>query len=152
MARPSRKLPAPSYWDCDGYAYVPHDYELQESDYQCFIARASAEISRLGVPYDMQWVEDAWESYWNGIYGICLKSATPENIVRKNALIDRIESMLASEPKDESWRASLLQTVDELDALERPFCAYDRAFFGRPVSRDTYVDDVRRRYSTSVTR
>jgi hypothetical protein len=38
-----------------------------------------------------------------------------------------------------------MQAVDELDALERPFCAFDREYFGRPVSRDTYIDGVRGR-------
>lgn len=32
------------------------------------------------------------------------------------------------------------------EAIERPFCAFDREYFGRPVSRDAYAEDVRRRY------
>lgn len=45
---------------------------------------------------------------------------------------------------DDAWK--------ELDALERPFCAFDRRYFGHPVSRDTYIDGVRRRYSTNAAR
>lgn len=144
------EFPAPAYWDREGNAYVPHDYESQESDFERFFARARSEISRLGAPYDTQWVDDAWKGYWDGVYGICLKSATPENIVRKHVLIDRIQSMLAGDETSD-WRA-LLRAVDELDALERPFCNFDRKYFGRPVSRDTYIDAVRRRYAVQVAR
>jgi len=149
---PSSELPAPAYWDRDGNAYVPEDYEAQETDVERFFARARAEILRLGAAYETQWIDDAWKAYWDGVYGICLRSASPENIVRKNVLIDRIESMLAGHDSGEGWRASLLAAVDELDALERPFCAFDRRYFGRPVSRDIYIDGVRRRYSTSSAR
>ncbi|HKE35831.1 MAG TPA: DUF6058 family natural product biosynthesis protein [Candidatus Baltobacteraceae bacterium] len=152
VTRPSAELPAPAYWDRDAHAYVPHDYEVQENDYDRFVARAAAETARLGAAYDLQWIDGAWKSYWDGVYGICLKSATPENIVLKNVLIDRIESLLASAKESQRWRALLMQAVDELDGIERPFCAFDRKYFGRPVSRDTYVDEVRRRYSTSVAR
>lgn len=139
------ELPAPAYWDRDGNAYVPHDYESQENGFERFFTRARVEISRLHASYGTQWIDDAWRSYWDGIYGICLKWATPENIVRKNVLIERIESML-ERAESSDRRSALLRAVDELDALERPFCAFDRKYFGRPVSRDTYVDAVRRRY------
>lgn len=152
IRRPNPELPGPAYWDRDGNAYVPADYEAQETDFERFVTRALAEISRSGASYDVQWIDDAWRAYWDGVYGICLRAATPENIVRKNVLIDRIESMLANHEQGERWRTSLLQAVDELDALERPFCAFDRRYFGRPVSRDTYIESVRRRYSTSVAR
>lgn len=152
IERPNAELPAPAYWDRESNAYVPHDYEAQENDFDCFCARASAEMTRLGVAYGARWIDDAWKAYWNGIYGICLKSATPENIVRKNVAIERIQSMLDREGPDEAWREQLMEAVDELDALERPFCAFDRTYFGRPVSRDTYIEEVRRRYSTSSAR
>jgi uncharacterized protein DUF6058 len=145
-------LPAPAYWDRDANAYVPHDYEVQESDFERFFTRARTEISRLGAPYDSQWIDDAWKNYWDGIYGICLKSATPEHIVRKNVLIDRIESMLEDAETCDERRIVLLRAVDELDALERPFCDFDRRYFGRPVSRDVYIEAVRRRYVTKVAR
>jgi Family of unknown function (DUF6058) len=140
---PDPQLPSPSYYDEAKAAYVPHNYEAQETSRTRFLARASAEMDRLGVRYDDEWLADAWISYWNGTYGMCLKDASPENIVRKNRLIDRIKSMLQPLPKDPAGLALLGDTVDELDALERPFCDFDRRFFQRPVSRDTYIDDVR---------
>ena len=132
---PDPKLPAPAYWDADGYAYVPHDYEEQERDRDRFFARARNEIERLALTYDDAWIEDAWQGYWDGTYAICLKHATPENVVRKSALVDRIDSLLAA--------------IDELDELERPFCDFDRRYFGRPVSRDTHIVAPRRRLVSS---
>ncbi|WP_318211511.1 DUF6058 family natural product biosynthesis protein [Streptomyces sp. SJL17-1] len=41
------------------------------------------------------------------------------------------------------WRAALHARVDELDALEPAFTAYDRLRFGGPTSRDTCVDAPR---------
>ncbi|MFD3994477.1 DUF6058 family natural product biosynthesis protein [Streptomyces sp. NPDC058548] len=41
------------------------------------------------------------------------------------------------------WRAALHARVDELDALEPAFTAYDRLRFGGPTSRETCVDAPR---------
>jgi hypothetical protein len=152
VRRPNPELPAPAYWDRAGNAYVPYDYETQEADFERFCARANAEMRRRGVAYDGRWLNEAWTLYWDGMYGICLKRATPENIVAKNAAIDRIAALLEKVEERDGWHRALMAAVDELDAMERPFCGFDRRYFGRPVSRDTYVDAVRRRYSTSAAR
>jgi Family of unknown function (DUF6058) len=79
----------------------------------------------------------------SGEYVVCLRSVTPEAIVRKGELIDRIEALLArGEPS-----AELAAAVDELDALLRPFAPYDRIRFGGPESRDRYVTALRQRFS-----
>jgi Family of unknown function (DUF6058) len=141
---PIPDLPAPSYYDESGAAYVPHNYEDQETSRTRFFERARAEIERLGTGYDDEWIADAWTAYWDGTYGMCLKDPSPENIVRKNRLIDRIARGLALLPKNAASIHELVIDVDALDALERPFCEFDRRFFMRPVSRDTYIDDVRK--------
>ena len=79
---------------------------------------AAAEIERLGAGFGDAWIDEAWDAYWDGVYGVCLREPTPENIVRKAWLIDRIDAFVAV-----------------LDELEMPFCDFDRAYFGRPVSR-----------------
>jgi len=147
IQNPDSHLPAPSYYDQNGTAYVPPDYEAQESDRERFRGRARTEINTVGLAYDDAWIEDALIGYLDGVYGICLKHATPENIVRKNALIDRI-AQLIEDPRraDAAWLSELRESVDALDGLERQFCAFDRTFFGRPVSRDTYVTAVRDRF------
>ncbi|HEV3153246.1 MAG TPA: DUF6058 family natural product biosynthesis protein [Candidatus Baltobacteraceae bacterium] len=144
---PDASLPAASYYDSEGNAYVPDTYENQERDRARFVQRAAAEMTRLKASYDDDWLAEAWEAYWDGIYGMCLKDPTPENIVRKNWLIGQISALLATpRESDPAWLDALNKRVDELDELELPFCAFDRAYFGRPVSRDVYVSAVRERY------
>ncbi len=98
---PDPKLPTPSYYDVDGRAYVPFDYEEQEAVYTRFESRARAEMERLGTKYEDNWFADAWASYWDGIYGICLKKATPEHIVRKSWLMQNISSLVDTPYADE---------------------------------------------------
>lgn len=76
--------------------------------------------------------EQEWRSYLSGQY-VCLKSVTPQNIQRKTELVTAIDAA----------RAELTKLVDELDALEPPFTAYDRLRFNGPVSRDTHIDALR---------
>jgi hypothetical protein len=142
---PSENLPKPSYYDAEGNAYVPKDYDLQESDRRRFDERSMAEIARLDGRYDAAWIAEQWTFYWSGEYGMCLKSATPENIVRKNWLIDRIATLIG-EPHQEVNLRDLREAVDALDAIERPFCDFDREYFGGPVSRDKYVTATRKDY------
>lgn len=130
----------------DGQAYAPRNYEEQETDSVRFASRADREIGRLRAGYDHGWIAAAWEAYWDGIYGICLKNASPENIVRKSWLIDRISILAERAEADESLCGELRDAVDQLDLLERSFCEFDRAIAGRPLSRDTYIDAVRLRF------
>jgi Family of unknown function (DUF6058) len=83
----------------------------------------------------------------SGDYGVCLKEQTPENIVRKEHLVTLIDRLLA-EPRsnDPGWRTRLRASVDELDALERPFAPEsDRARWG-PSSRDRCITGARERF------
>jgi hypothetical protein len=78
---------------------------------------------------------------------VCLRSVTPASIVAKGELMDRIER-LTTDPhaEEEGWRRELSAAVNALDALERPFAAFDRERFG-PVSRDRCVTAVRERFA-----
>lgn len=136
-------LPEPSYYDARGNAYVPQDYERQERDHARFVMRAREECRRLSFPRDYAWIEQAWGDYRHGLFGMCLRQATPENIVRKEWLIERIAALIEVPSDNPAWRLSLRIAVDELDALLRPFSEFDRAYFGGSVSRDRYVDAVR---------
>jgi hypothetical protein len=44
------------------------------------------------------------------------------------------------------WSGRLHALIDELDALESAFTAYDRLRFSGPVSRDTCIDAMRARF------
>ncbi len=78
---------------------------------------------------------------------MCLHSVTPAAVQRKDHLTTAIDAAL-SEPDAGSvrWTERLHALVDELDALEPAFTAYDRLRFGGPTSRDTCIDAVRARF------
>lgn len=142
--------PGPSYVLQDGSEYYPPDIFEHRWDEREFKTRFRVEMQAQGsTTLDP---DEAWKAYLTGIYGVCLRSATPENIVRKNVLVERIERLL-SEPReyDGTWIAHLSEAVNALDGLERPFSPdYDRVRFGRPPTRDSHIADVRRRFPRIV--
>jgi Family of unknown function (DUF6058) len=89
----------------------------------------------------------AWVEYLLGEYFVCLKRATPENIVQEGWLVPRVEQLMR-EPRanDPDWRNELNSMVEEFDALERPFAAYDRIRFGSANSRERLITTARRSY------
>jgi len=77
----------------------------------------------------------------------------PETIQRKEKLVKQITAALAKPvPENDDWLESLHRWVDELDELEPPFTAYDRLRFGGPISRDTCIDAVRKRFPQRTSR
>jgi hypothetical protein len=148
-----RRLPRPSYVLDDGTELVPPDYFA--------LVDAAGEVERLRDEYERQYrtalekyglaldaglFERRWESYLDGISGICMREVIPETIVRKRMLIDGIEELLAApRPEDTQWAGELRGRVDELDAIEKQFAPdYDRRRF--VPTRDTYIRDVREAY------
>ena len=82
----------------------------------------------------------------SGLY-VCLRNWRPENMRRKDELVELVSTQLERpEPDDREWLERLHALVDELDALEPPFAPYDRLRFGGPVSRDRLVTAPRRDY------
>jgi hypothetical protein len=135
-------LPRPSYVLPDGTEMVPADYfALADA------GRDEFERRFLAVGGDPSEVDSEWRYYLSGDYGVCLKEQTPENIVRKEQLVSLIDGLLAApQPTHPGWRIELRASVDELDALERPFAPeYDRARWG-PSSRDRCVTAARDRF------
>ena len=135
------EAPRPSYVLPDGTEMVPTTYVTP--------SREEFERQYLGAGGEPAELEDDWAAHLDGVYGVCLLEPTPENIVRKGALVRRIEALLAEpRPDDEEWRGALRRDVDALDALERPFSPdYDRVQFGRPPTRDTLIAAPRREYA-----
>ncbi|MFC4587387.1 DUF6058 family natural product biosynthesis protein [Sphaerisporangium corydalis] len=136
-----RRLPLPGYLRSDGAEMVPSDLFA--------LAEEAGGLDRLGAWFAAHWAdpaegEDELNGYLNGRY-VCLHSVTPENIQRKGALVAAITTEL-DEPGEGEWLGRLHALVDELDALEPPFTAYDRLRFGGPTSRDTCVDGARARH------
>ncbi|MEU0402599.1 DUF6058 family natural product biosynthesis protein [Streptomyces sp. NPDC006197] len=134
-------LPLPGYLRSDGAEMVPRDLFA--------LADAAGGADRLRAWFTGHWEdpdrgEEEWAAYLSGRY-VCLHAVTPANIHRKDELTAEITARLAAAGDDPSpeWRAALHARVDELDALEPAFTAYDRLRFGGPVSRDTCVDTPR---------
>ena len=148
----ARRLPQPTYVLPDGRRFVPADYLVladasggSEHVHDAFVARLEAAARAAGVDVDP---EGEWSAYLSGEYGVCLREVSPESIVQKTALMDRIQGLL-DDPDESSaaWREDLVSAVDRLDRLERPFAPdYDRRRFGSPLSRDRLITGVRASY------
>jgi hypothetical protein len=146
-------LPRPAYVLPDGTAMFPADLlalarsaggpDLLPAH---FARRTELAASLLGVGADTR--ESDWEDYLSGEYGICLRQVTPETLVFKETLVERIGRALeAPRPDDPRWRNALAFQIDGLDALVRPFAGVDRERFGRATSRERLVDGPRRRWT-----
>ncbi|WP_433461310.1 DUF6058 family natural product biosynthesis protein [Spirillospora sp. CA-128828] len=137
------RLPLPGYLRSDGVEMVPSDlFDLADQ---------AGGVDALEEWFLAHWddratAEQEWGSYLDGQY-VCLRSVTPRTIRYKDALVTAIEAA-PQEPDAGSpaWNHRLHALIDELDALEPPFTAYDRLRFGGPVSRDRCIDAMRARY------
>lgn len=138
-----RRLPLPAYLRSDGAEMVPADYFA--------LATEAGGEDRLEAWFTAHWTDPAtgaaeWSSYLSGQY-VCLHSVRPSTIRRKDELTSAIDAAAAEpEPGSAPWCARLHALVDELDALEPAFTAYDRLRFGGPTSRETFIDAVRARF------
>ena len=146
-------MPKPSYVLDDGTGYFPRDYfriadeaggptELRES----FAARFHAARRSEHAGWDL---EETWETYLGGVWGVCLRDVTPETIVRKNALVATLcELLVLARPTSPDWRETLRAQVDELDGLEREFSPdYDRGDAQeRLPTRDLLITAARERF------
>jgi hypothetical protein len=143
----ANRLPLPSYIHSDGTQMVARDLlELLEE---------AGGADRLVDWFAAHWesAEEAveqWDAYLSGQY-VCLRQVRPENMRRKDELVQAITGDLATPVRQSpEWLARLHALVDELDALEPPFAPYDRLRFGGPVSRDRLIDHVRQHYPRAV--
>ena len=142
-------LPQASYVLPDGTPMVPadHDLLLQDAGGDPDGVAARFRDRFIAAGGDAEAVDEEHAAWLSGEYGVCLRSATPEAIVAKSALMTAITALLARPAaEDEAWQAALRGAVDALDALERPFARYDRDRFGAPSSRDRLITATRERY------
>lgn len=136
-------LPLPGYLRSDGAEMVPADLFA--------LADEAGGVDRLEAWFIAHWADPItgkaeWNAYLSGQY-VCLRSVTPAAIQRKDYLTTAI-STAADEPDAGSapWSERLHALIDELDALEPAFTAYDRLRFDGPTSRDTCIDAMRTRF------
>ncbi|MFD8254051.1 DUF6058 family natural product biosynthesis protein [Streptomyces werraensis] len=133
------RLPLPGYLRSDGAEMVPVDLFA--------LADEAGGVDLLEAWFTAHWADPVtgkaeWNAYLSGQY-VCLHSVTPAGIRRKDQLTAAIGAA-ADDPDTDAVRLHAL--VDELDALEPAFTAYDRLRFGGPTSRDTCIDAVRARF------
>lgn len=136
-------LPLPGYLRSDGTEMVPVDLFA--------LADEAGGVDLLEAWFTAHWADPVtgkaeWNAYLSGQY-VCLRSVTPAAIQRKDYLTTAI-SAAADEPDAGSAQQAerLHALIDELDALEPAFTAYDRLRFGGPTSRDTCITAMRARF------
>jgi hypothetical protein len=144
------RLPKPSYVLDDGTELFPADYFrfVDEAGGPAGLrARFAERLEAAGGADDL---DLHWQSYMEGIYGVCLRDVTPETIARKAKLVSSIsELLMLARPAEADWQQRLRDEVEELDALEREFAPdYDRdeGRFGRKPTRDLLIDAARERH------
>ncbi|CAM5637458.1 hypothetical protein GCM10010329_65950 [Streptomyces spiroverticillatus] len=138
-----RSLPLPGYLRSDGTEMVPADLFA--------LADAAGGAELLEAWFTAQWADPIsgkaeWDAYLSGQY-VCLHSVTPATIQRKGHLTAAISAATdAPDAGSARWSERLHALVDELDALETAFTAYDRLRFGGPTSREICITAVRARF------
>jgi hypothetical protein len=148
-------LPGPSYVLDDGTEMFARDlWTLVDAAgspgavQEHFVGRYDLAAKAVGVSLTHEAIDEVWRGYLTGDFGVCLRDVTPENIFAKERLVTSLtELTLRPEPATTAWCLQVRDEVDALDRLEKPFTAFDRQRFGRPVSRETLIDGVRARYS-----
>ena len=149
-----RRWPAGSYVLDDGTEMVPLDYFalLDEAGSEAkmassFFERYARVMNAAGLAAHEATILAEWEAFLDGVYGVCLRSVTPETIFRKESLVVSAAALIAQPaPADATWRRDLRAQVEELNSLLRPFAPCDRARFGGSVSRDRIVKAAKERF------
>jgi hypothetical protein len=148
-------LPRPSYVVDDGTEYYAADYFAlvdaaggPKGLRAHFRRRYERALGRhAGRPSEL---EDDWRAYMDGVYGICLREVTPENIIEKAVRVEAIEELLSSPgPQNDAWGRALRDHVNALDHLVREFSPdYDRRLsrFSELPSRDRLIAAARERF------
>jgi Family of unknown function (DUF6058) len=145
------RLPQPAYRLDDGTDMVPADYFALVDEAGSVAAlpewfRARYDKVRAGSACQEP-AEEVWRDYLGGGYFVCLRSATPENIVLKADCIIQIDRLLADPaPASPPWQAGLRDAVERLSAIERPGSVLDPPRWGGPMSQQWYGAYLRTAY------
>jgi hypothetical protein len=137
------RLPQPAYRLDDGADMVPADYFALVDEAGSVAAlsewfRARYEKARASSACEEP-AEEVWQDYLSGGYFVCLRSATPENIVLKADCIIEIDRLLADPaPASSPWLGRLRDAVERLSAIERPGSVLDPPRWGGPMSQQWY--------------
>ncbi len=89
-----------------------------------------------------QHIEEEWEHFIKGIYGLCTRSGLPEDIAARELSILRINELIALKELNDEQLVELTKTVNLLDQASSMFAPHERSYS----SRYKLVDEVRRQY------
>lgn len=89
-------------------------------------------------------LENEWQAYLDGTYGLCTRTASATEIATKEAMIAKIKYLTAVIDAGSQGQlvADLKQAVDLLDQVSAPFAPHEVA----RSSRERYVNQVRTMY------
>jgi len=147
-------LPQPCYVLADGGWWVPADYlGLVGSAGGAAGLRAHFE-GRYAIAADVHGalagpdeLDEQWDAYLGGWYGVLYRVPEPETAVRAARLQASLARMLAAPEADSwRWRDRVGARVDALDAIYRPGCDIDREQLGGELPRDRWVAAVIEQY------
>lgn len=86
-------------------------------------------------------IEQEWEHFLNGVYGLCTTSGLPEDIAGKELAILKIKEMIEQD-KTKIDLAQLTKAVNLLDKSSSMFAPHERL----KSSRHRLIDEIRREY------
>ncbi len=87
-------------------------------------------------------LQQEWQHFLAGIYGLCTKTGLPEDIAAKELAVLEINQLIACDDLSAEQIIKLTAAVDLLDAASAFFAPHERA----KSSRHRLIDEVRRCY------
>lgn len=121
------------------HRYMPLE-DMAKALYVDFKAHYFAKLEELDAFSDVlqdydeakleAFLQHEWQSYLQGIYGLCTNEPTPENIAVKEMMMARIRLITAEGTKatlSDEERALLTQSLQTFDAVLSPFASYELA-------------------------
>ena len=140
---------------------LPEEGQNKEEVYRIFYKRYRAELERLqNLGYmcdETKWfndqeeerdthIEEAWQHFIQGIYGLCTRSGLPEDIAAKAVAIVDINRLSASDELTAVALKSLEKAVNLLDEASALLAPHERL----KSSRHRLVNEIRRQFKLAA--
>jgi hypothetical protein len=128
--------------DAGAYRMFASRYKAQLA--QLSEAGLSTSDDKLGAGLERH-IEQEWQHFLDGSYGVCARSGLPEDIATKELsilIIEHITGGRGATALSTEERTVLARAVDLLDAASPPFAPHER----ERSSRHRLIDQVRARY------
>ncbi|WP_444958940.1 DUF6058 family natural product biosynthesis protein [Microbulbifer sp. ZKSA002] len=124
-----------SIYQCFGDRYMDKIAQLRNLGYESSNPKFSSEIS--------QYIEEEWQHFIEGTYGLCTRSGLPEDIAAKELASTEINALLAQDNLNQKQIHRLNRFVDLLDETGAYFAPHERSIS----SRQKLIDTPRRKYN-----